>query len=67
MAKSCRFVEYEIYVSEDGTICLDDIPADMLGIKSGDTMLCFVDPETKAVKMKHFDIDSVERVHYEES
>lgn len=67
MTKSCRFVEYEISVSEDGTICLDDIPADKLGIKTGDTMLCFVDPDTNAVKMRHFDLDTVEKVHYEES
>lgn len=67
MTKSCRFVEYEISVSEDGTISLDDIPADMLGIKTGDTMLCFVDPETNAVKMRHFNLDTVEKVLYEES
>jgi hypothetical protein len=67
MIKSCRFLEYEITVDADGTICLDDIEADKLGIKSGDTMICFVDPETKAVTMKHFDIDKVEKIYYEES
>lgn len=67
MVRGCRFLEYEITVCEDGTICLDDIPAEKLGIKAGDTMLCFVDPETNAVKMKHFDIDKVEKIHYEDS
>ena len=58
MAKACRFVEYTILLSEDGSVKLEELEADKLGICPGDTFLCFVDPDTKEVTMKKFDISS---------
>jgi len=65
MAKGCRFLEYSVLLGENGSIKFEDLEADKLNIKPGDTFLCFVDPDTQEVTMKKFNLQSYEHIHME--
>ena len=65
MAKGCRFLEYSVLLGENGSIKFEDLEADKLNIKPGDTFLCFVDPNTQEVTMKKFNLQSYEHIHME--
>ena len=64
MARACRFLEYSFSVDNQGSIKFEELEADKLDISPGDAFLCFVDPDTKEVTMKKFNLDKTEVINY---
>jgi len=57
-----RFHEYCVVLKHDGSIVLEDMDADALGIGSGDGFMAFVDPVTREVTLQKIDLTAVEQI-----
>lgn len=57
-----RFFDYSVTLKKDGSIVLDDIDANTLGIGPGDGFMAFVDPVTREVTLQKVDLTKVEHV-----
>lgn len=60
-----RFLEYSFRINEDGSLTLEDIESEKLGISPGDGFIAFVDADKNEITLKKFDITQVEHITLE--
>ena len=60
--KALRFLEYSFRVNDNGSITLEDIESEKLGVKPGDGFRAFVDTNKNEITLRKFDITQVEHI-----